>query len=330
MTTPWSQEAILELVRGFQPACIVTAAADLNLFTLLREKPMDVQALGQRLEADERALRIVLDALCALNFVKKTDGVYSTPDTIASLLTENAPNSILPGVRHLANTLRRWNQLAQVVKSGKPAERIPSIRGVPADSDSFIGAMQVFTRPIVEPTLQRLQPLHFKHLLDIGGASGNWTVAFLKMAPEARATLFDLPEVINLAQEHLSQENVLNRVNLIPGDYNIDPLPTGVDLVWLSAITHQNPRAQNRNLYAKIYKSLEPNGNLIIRDYIMASDKTTPAAGALFAVNMLTATEGGDTFTLDVYQEDIAAAGFSRVEVIFRDETMNSLLRVQK
>ena len=38
---------------------------------------------------------------------------------------------------------------------------------------------------------------------DDGGASGTWTIAFLKAAPLARATLFDRPDVIPLARRRL-------------------------------------------------------------------------------------------------------------------------------
>ena len=63
MTQTWTAEALFEQARAFQPACILAAAVDLDVFTTLAQQPADAAALARALEADERALRILLDAL---------------------------------------------------------------------------------------------------------------------------------------------------------------------------------------------------------------------------------------------------------------------------
>jgi LPS export ABC transporter permease LptG len=61
--------------------------------------------------------------------------------------------------------------------------------------------MHNISAPMAAEVVGRLRPLEFRHLLDIGGASGTWTMAFLGAVPEARATLFDLPDVVPMAQQ---------------------------------------------------------------------------------------------------------------------------------
>ncbi len=273
---------------------------------------------------------MLLDALAALGLLAKRGDRFTVPSDVAELLTEGSPTNILPGVRHQANCLRRWAQLARVVQTGRPAERTPSIRGEQADCESFIGAMNNFTEAVAPQVVARLMPLRFQRLLDIGGASGTWTIAFLLAVPDATAVLFDLPEVVPLARERLTRAGLADRVTLVAGDYNIDPMPGGADFAWLSAIAHQNSREQNRVLYAKIHAALTPLGALVIRDIVMDASRTQPPAGALFAVNMLTGTEGGGTFTLDEFREDLESAGFSDIQLLHRDEGMNSLIRARK
>jgi len=53
-------------------------------------------------------------------------------------------------------------------------------------------------------------------------------------------------------------------------------------------------------------------------------------AGALFAVNMLVATEGGGTFTFAELREDLEAAGFIQAAVLRADEAMNSIVVARK
>jgi len=330
MAKMWTEEEVLNLVRGFQPACILAAAADLDVFTVLSDKPMDVQALTQAIGTDARASRILLDALCAMGFIVKERQVYRVSADVTALLTDRGSQSILSAVRPLANCLRRWSSLATIVKTGGPAERIPSIRGAQADTESFIAAMNTFTAPVVDPVIRQLDLEGVTHVLDIGGASANWTVGFLQALPQARATLFDLPEVIPLAQDRLQGLGLMDRVDLVAGDYSVHALPTGADLAWLSAIVHQNSREQNRQLYAKIYQALTPGGSLVIRDMVMEASRIHPPAGALFAVNMLACTDAGDSFTWNEFQEDLANAGFTDVELLVQDRGMDSLIRATK
>ncbi|MHC4191392.1 MAG: methyltransferase family protein, partial [Planctomycetota bacterium] len=141
MAKQWTTEEVLNVAWSFQRACVLTTAVDLDVFSPLHEKPMTAQALSSELGTNLRATIILLDALAALELLAKQDSNYSVPEDVARLLTEKSANNILPMVRHLANCLRRWAQLSVVTQTGKPANRIPSIRGEAADQADFIGAM---------------------------------------------------------------------------------------------------------------------------------------------------------------------------------------------
>jgi len=326
----WNADRLLETVRGFQAACVITAAADLDLFAAIEDGSTTAAVIAGRINADPHATEVLLDALAALGLLVKRNGSFRVPPEIAELLTEGLPTSILPGVRHQANCLRRWAQLARVVRTGQPAERTSSIRGEAADCESFIGAMNNFSESVAPQVVAKLMPMRFQRMLDIGGASGTWTIAFLLAVPDATAVLFDLPQVVPLARERLARGDMADRVTFVAGDYNIDPMPGGADFAWLSAIAHQNSREENRALYAKIHAALAPHGVLVIRDVVMDACRTQPAAGALFAVNMLVGTKGGGTFTFDEFREDLESAGFVDVRLLHRDDGMNSLVRAVK
>jgi precorrin-6B methylase 2 len=330
MPRNWTEDEILDIAKGYQKATLLFAAADLDLFSILNKKPMTARALSAELDTDYRATSVLLDALVAMALLKKQNTKYSVTPAAADLLCQTKPQSILPMVRLHANCLRRWVQLPQITKSGKPAELFPSIRGQAADTAAFIGAMENSSRPVADQIIEKLQPLSFRHLLDIGAASGTWTIAFLKALPKASATLFDLPDVIPMAKKHIARAQLSDRVKFVSGDFYSDDLPPGADFAWLSAIAHQNSRSQNRELFAKIYHALQPRGTLIIRDIVMENSRTQPPAGALFAINMLVATQGGGTYTFEEYRADLLNAGFKNVTLIVQDDFMNSLIRAEK
>lgn len=326
----WNADRLLETVRGFQAACVITAAVDLDLFAAIEDGSATAAVIAGRINADPHATEVLLDALAALGLLVKRNESFRVPPEIVGLLTEGSPMSMLPGVRHQANCLRRWAQLARVVRTGRPVERMSSIRGEAADCESFIGAMNNFSESVAPQVVAKLMPMRFERMLDIGGASGTWTIAFLLAVPDATAVLFDLPEVVPLARERLARAGMADRVTLVAGDYNIDPMPGGADFAWLSAIAHQNSREQNRALYAKIHAALAPHGVLVIRDVVMNACRTQPAAGALFVVNMLVSTEGGGAFTFDEFREDLESAGFVDACLLHHDDGMNSLIRARK
>lgn len=326
----WTADDLTELVRGFQPACVIIAAAELDVFTSLHGRPSDAAYLAGRIKSDPRATTILLDALAAMGLLLKQDGKYTVPPDVAEVLTETGDRSRLGMVRHQGNCLRRWGQLAQVVLTGRAVEGETSVRGMEADLASFIRAMHEISDPVAATLIASLGPLQFSHLLDLGGGSGTWTIPFLQRNPAAMATIFDLPAVIPMAAHLLKTAGVADRVRLVPGSFYTDELPAGADLVWVSAIVHQNSREQNRAMFAKVLAALVPGGRVLIRDIVMDESRTGPPMGAFFAVNMLVGTSSGGTFTFGELQDDLAAAGFVDAFLLRRGEWMDSVVCATK
>ncbi len=324
------RQQILDMAASYRPACLLGAAAELDVFTRIGGRSVSADGLAEELEADPRALAILLDALAALGLLEKADGRYTVPAALRPVLAAGTSETVLPMVLHSMNVLRSWAQLAWVVKAGFPAPRTASIRGPQADRDAFVAAMHSISGPIADEVVARLQPLRFTHLLDVGGASGTWTLALLRAVPGAQATLFDLPDAIAQARQRLGQSEWAGRVTLVAGDFYVDELPPGADFAWVSAIIHQHGRRENRALFSKVFRALVPGGQIAIRDVVMEPDRTRPVFGALFAVNMLVNTERGGTFTFDEIAEDLQAAGFVRPQLRLRADDMSSVVLADK
>ncbi|MGA2032864.1 MAG: methyltransferase [Thermoguttaceae bacterium] len=330
MTELPDRQQVLELMWGYRPACVLGAAAELNLFTALGSQSLSAEQLAAKLAADHRALAILLDAVAALGLLEKNEDRYSVPRELRPLLVEDNPQSVLPMVWHSMSVLRAWSQLAVVVKQGVPGPRQASIRGAEADRAAFVAAMHVVSGPLADDLVARLGPLSFRHLLDVGGASGTWTLAFLRAVPAATATIFDLPDAIRQARQRLVGSDLAARTELVAGDFYRDDLPAGADFAWVSAIAHQHSRSHNRELFARVYAALEPGGRIAVRDFVMESNRTRPAEGALFAVNMLANTDSGGTFTFEEFAADLAGAGFVDPKLLLSDGTMSSVVEARK
>jgi hypothetical protein len=331
MTSPSpDSRKLLEMANGFRASCVLGAAAELDLYTVLGVRAMSAEAIASKLSCDLRGLRTLLDALAALGLLEKREQLYAVPEPMRPLLVEGGSQTLLPMVRHMMCIMRSWAQLAAVVQSGKPAVRQASIRGAEADRAAFIAAMHSISGPMADELVGRLMPLKFTHLLDVGGASGTWTLALLRAVPNAKATIFDLPDAIEQARGRIGATQFASRVRLVAGDFYVDELPGGADFAWVSAIAHQHDRGHNRDLFGKVYRALTPGGGIGIRDLVMELDRTRPVDGALFAINMLVNTEAGGTFTFDEFRDDLQVAGFVDASVKVRSEDMNSVVLARK
>lgn len=323
-------EAVLDLARNFMESRILLSGAELNLFTILTPVPMSAQEVAARIGGDLRALTILLDAFAALGFLVKRGETYQCPPSVSPFLSADAPKSVLPMVIHMANLWWKWSGLTSVVRGNNPSDEASASSQGTNELGAFIGAMDVIAGRLAPQMVAAVNPGSSRALLDVGGASGTYTLAFLQAAPEMKATLFDRPEVIKIARQRLGEAGVLGRVTLVAGNFYRDEFPQGHDLAFVSAIIHQNSPEQNLNLFVKVFRSLVPGGRIVIRDHVMEPNRINPKEGAVFAVNMLLSTSGGRTYTYDEIKAGLAEAGFVSIRLLQKGEHMDGLVEAFK
>lgn len=332
MAEEWNERKLMELGAAFTKSRVLLTAADLDLFTKLAAGPAAVESLCKTEGWNPRALRILLDALSALGIVARSPtGSYGISEKTAELLTKGGDGSILPMIVHRARMWESWSELTDMVRRAE--ERPPSTakkKRSREEMEAFIGAMHVIGRKTAAVIVESVDLAPFTRLLDVGGGSGTYTMAFLEKSPHMTATIFDRPEVVEMARRRLTEEGYIDRVDLAAGDYNTDEMPPGHDLALLSAIIHINGREGNRDLMARICRSLKPGGMILVRDYVMDETRTFPPEGAMFAVNMLVATTGGNSYTFSEIKEDLEAAGFRNVLMVRDGRNMEQLVAATK
>jgi predicted O-methyltransferase YrrM len=320
---------ILGKARVFWEARILLTAAELNVFEPLLEQEKTSEAVAKERSADVRGMEMLLDALVSLGLLVKKNDRFRVRPGFEPYLSQSSSESIIPVLMHMAHLWQRWSKLSDIVRKGAN-----EVMGERRDRDeetlnAFIGAMHALGSQMAGEVMTRLNLSSHKKMLDIGGGSGVYTIAALKAAPQLQAALFDFPAVLKIAKEKLSEQNLLDRVNLIAGDFYKDRLPQGHDLALLSAIIHQNSRNQNVELFRKVYDALLPGSTIVIRDYVMSEDHTQPPEGTFFAINMLVNTEGGGTYSFTEISEDLAKAGFREQKLLHHAE-MDSLVTARR
>src|SRR6516165_2993072 len=93
----------------------------------------------------------------------------------------------------------------------------------------------------------------FRHLVDLGGATGHLAVAACRRYSNLRATVFDLPGVLPQAREVIATAtDVAGRVDVAAGDFFVDPLPSA-DLYAVGRILHDWSEDRIRRLLATVH-----------------------------------------------------------------------------
>ncbi len=310
-----SLSGMLELSRAFQKSRIFLTAYELDVFTLLGDEEKSSKEISDAIDADHRGTDRLLNALCALKFLIKSGDRFKNSPVAAQFLVKGKPG-FQAGLMHTVHLWNSWDTLTDAVRNGGLVRQRPVEERDDAWFAGFIAAMHGRAAKQAPELISTLDLSGVSRVLDVGGGSGAFSMAFVRASESIRATVFDLPTVASLTQGYIEKEGLGHRIDTVAGDYNKDELPQGYDLTFLSAIIHSNSAKQNQTLFTKINAALNPGGKIVVSDFIMDDDRTRPTFGAIFALNMLVNTPGGDTFTESEVKSWMNAAGMSFVERI--------------
>jgi 2-polyprenyl-3-methyl-5-hydroxy-6-metoxy-1,4-benzoquinol methylase len=312
-------DEIREVAYAFQKSRILLTAYELDLFTVLGKDPKTSGEVARSIGADARATDRLMNALCAMGLVTKDDGRFSNTQVASRFLVRDEPG-YMAGLMHTVNLWDTWSTLTQAVLQGTAtAHREVNGRGE-TWLTAFIAAMHARASREASTVVAEIGVSGVSRVLDVGGGSGAYAMAFVRAGDGIRATVFDLPNVIPLTRTYVEHEGLSDKVDITAGDYLTDDLGSGYDLVFLSAIIHSNSTEQNRSLIKKCVRALSQGGRVIVQDFIMDENRTDPPRGAFFALNMLVGTAAGDTYTeaeVRTWMQEAGLSGIIRKETPF-------------
>jgi ubiquinone/menaquinone biosynthesis C-methylase UbiE len=313
------REPLEEIAQGFQRFRILATAVDLRLFTVIDHRSVTVGDVTSLLEIEERPARIFLNALAAMGLLEIRRGRYRVAAVAREYLVEGTPRFYGDLLRMLDR--RVWDgyrRLEWSLRNNRPVAADPAIGDTfqtmardPAAVRTFILGMHSVGAETARRLTGRLDLSRQRHVLDVGGGSGVYSIAFARKNPRLRATVFDLPHVLEIAREKIDEAGLGTRVLRVAGDFFKDPWPTGADAVFLSYILHDWSPGTCRDLLRKAAGVLPAGGLLILRELFRDDDGPGPPNAAIGSVTMLVETEG-ENYSWSTYESWLREAGFGR------------------
>lgn len=307
LTPPASDPtAIFELFRGSYGTELLTAAvAHFDVFGRLARQPRTLAELQADLNLAERPAIVLTTALRAMQLVEKDSTGHFRLTAIAAEHLVRGEEFDVGSYLSLAATTPGVVEMVERLRTNRPA----GLSGDEAGAafiyrDGMKSAMEQaqlaehFTLALsgraknVAPVLAEKIPLDgAKKLLDVGGGTGIYSIAFLRANPELQAIVFDRPEVLKTAARFAAEYGVADRAQLMAGDMFADPLPKA-DVILLSNILHDWDVTECQTLVARCAAALNPGGRLIIHDVLLNDELDGPLPIALYSAALFTFTEG--------------------------------------
>ncbi len=297
-----------QMIRGFMASRVVLTALELDIFSAIG-KGASAAKVADDVDADPRATEMLLNALVSLKLLEKTDTEFRNTTAAARYFAAGSPDNHRPALMHTAHLWQTWSTLSDAVKAGTRVTEARSDDHVPA----FIAAMDRNARDRAAQVVKTVGTEGVRRLLDLGGGSGAYSIAFARAVPELCAHIVDVADVLPITQSYIQNAGLEDRITVRAGDMLTAPLAADYDLVLLSAICHMFSPGQNQRLFHRAFDALAPRGRLVVQDFILNPEKTAPRQAALFSLNMLVNTKAGASYSELEYDKWLRGAGFDEV-----------------
>jgi predicted O-methyltransferase YrrM len=307
-----SAQEIQKIASGFREARILLSAIDLGIFTALADSKLTSTRVAEKIGTDPGATDRLMNSLCVLGLLVKHGEDFENTPAASTYLREDS-DRYMAGLAHTSHTYHSWGTLTDAVRSGGRVHNKTPMDD-PEWTEAFIAAMHNRARGQAGELAGLADLSGTKRLLDVGGGSGVFSMAFCRAEPELTAVVFDLPSVTPLTRKYIDEAGYSHRISTVSGDYRSDEFGRDFDIVLFSAIMHINSPDMNRDILKKAADALNPGGQILISDFFVEPGRCAPSNAVIFAINMLVNTDAGDTYTVQEMTDWLEDAGCQSME----------------
>lgn len=308
-------EARLRLTRlalGGLAARTLFAANELGVFEYLhRAGPSTGAEVATALGTHPDATTRLLGALVASGVLEHEGDRFANGVLGREFLVPDTPESMATWVRLIGTWDQRFDGLVESVRTGTPGQDPEDHLGMsPEYTRAFVLGMHDYAMGPGRELARHLDLSGRRRLLDVGGGPGTYSIILAEANPTLNCTVFDLPDIVGIAEEVIERHGLSDRVSTRAGDFHTDSFPVGNDAVLISNTLHQEDDEGCARILKAAYHSLEPGGICVIHAMALNEAQDGPPWPALHNVLMFLISRGGRAYTVGQYSEQLLAAGF--------------------
>jgi predicted O-methyltransferase YrrM len=316
---------IFEHYRGSFGSELLTAAiTEFNLFERLAAGPRSADTLERELGLAARPCTVLLTAMRAMGLLADDSQARVNLTRLArEHLVRDSPFDVsgyvgmskdTPGVRTMIERLRTnrpaGHDDAQAGTAFIYRPEVPSAMELESSARQLTLALAGRAKNVAPVLADRVLLDDARKLLDVGGGTGIYSIAWLCQHQQLRAVVWDRPEVLKIADEMAREYGVADRLELVPGDMFTDRVPEGCDVCLLSNVLHDWDVPECRKLIERVVTALPSRGRLIVHDVLLDDGLDGPLPVALYSAALFSVTEGR-AYSAAEYGEWLLEAGLT-------------------
>ena len=321
---------ISAITYGFMASKALFAALEFDVFTHIAQGADTTSALAAVTGVAENRLMTLLAALKSVGLVSEAGGRLINAPATSRYLVAGAPGDFRDYVRyvngafgyesfrHLDEALRGervfpdkgWYE-GLVYEGGIGGERFSS-----AQHTGSLGPARLMAK--------RVDLKDRRKLLDVGGGSGAYSIAFCAANPQLSATILDFPETVDTAKRYVREAGLADRIAHLAGNAVAVDWPAGHDVVLMSYVWSAVGEADIAVLAKRAVAALPPGGLLLVHDFMVDDARDGPRFAAWYLLGSMLDNPSAVCLTPAYVERVLRDVGFriEKTEVMLPGITM--------
>ncbi len=304
--------AVSSIAYGFMGSQALFAALDLGIFDALSAGPREATELSRDLGVSAEPLSILMTALVSLGLVDREAERFVNGHAASRYLVRGVRGYVgdyylkqIAGIMYPAVT-----QAGHVLRGARPTYE--TFLDDPSRAEEFIRGQHVGSLGPAALLARTADLVGVKHLLDLGGGSGAFSIELARRHPALTATVVDYATVVTVARKIIEEEGLAHRVQCVAGDLWSAPWPPA-DGILLSYILSSHSAARVAELLRRVHAHLPVGGRILVHDFALEADREGPRNAALWFFANLAISQHTHPYAGVELIEALEHAGFVEV-----------------
>jgi len=316
-------EALLQMIVAPWVSRAIYVAAELGIADLLKNGSQSSDELAKTTGVDARSLYRLLRALASVGvFAEGNPGYFELTPLAACLQADKADS--LRGYAIKSGQIwdwQPWGYLLETIQTGKPVfknifdvEIFEYLAAHPEAGKIYDQAMSSFSAKRIAAITAEYDFSSIHNLVEVGGGRGSLLASILKANPTIQGVLFDVAHVIEGANHVIASEGLLDRCQLLAGDF-FESVPSGGDAYLLKHIIHDWDDERAIRILQNCRSVMQSNTKLLLVEMVIPKGNE-PFFGKLLDLQVLLNYQGGCERTEAEYQTLLETAGFQLTKIV--------------
>ncbi len=284
---------ISAITYGFMASKALFAALEFDLFTHIEQGADSTRSLSLVARIAENRLVTLLASLKSLGLISEADGRLVNAPVTARYLVAGAPGDFRDYVRFV-NGEFGYESLRHLSAALRGERIFPDkgfyegmIYNAGVGGDRFSAAQHAGSLGPARMLAKRLDLKNRQKLLDVGGGSGAYSIAFCAANPRLQATILDFSQTVDTAQRYARDAGLSGRIAHVPGDAIKVDWPKGHDMILMSYVWSAVGEADIAVLAKRAADALPPGGLALVHDFMVDNAREGPPFAAWYLLGSM-------------------------------------------